>query len=510
MKLSYSHWAMIAVGIVLTGAIIAFGMLRTPSSESSGGTASSDPEILYWVAPMDPTYRRDEPGLSPMGMELVPVYAEDEAATEAGLRIDPAAANNIGVRTAMVQRTDFRETVRAVGYVSAVDDLASSVSVRAEGWIESLPVAAAGDRVEAGDVLFHFYSPQIATAQGEYLQAVRTGRSALASASRSRLDALGMSPGQIDALAARGHVGNRLAILSPRSGVVTDITVREGQFVRPGDPVMTIADLSEVWVQFNVFERQADIVELGQRVTIRATGQGERTRDGEVEYVYPTVDPQTRTVQVRTRLANPRGELRPGAFVEAEIAVQPRAGVLTVPRDAVIVTPESERVIVLTDDDRFFPAAVESGREAQGRVEILSGLEEGETIVVSGQFLLDSEANLRGAMLRMMPPGPIDMELASNEDRTDAPLAPPAMVMGVGRVESIMPGHGMITLAHEPIAALSWPAMQMSFSTTGDVPLDGIAHGDRVEFMLTRSGEDWLISAIEPAGETAETEEGEQ
>lgn len=485
-------------GLFLLGSLAGIGITLLTNSGGNQGASddemgtNTEPRILYWVAPMDPNFRSDEPGRSPMGMELIPVYEGEEASGDGNyVEINPAVINNIGVRTARVHRQPFSQAVNTVGYVRLVDDLTSVVDVRSEGWIESLPVAAIGDQVEAGDLLFSIYAPEIATAQSEYLQAVRTGRQALIDASASRLTALGMSRGQIQALARRGSPSTQTSILSPRAGVVTELTVREGAFVRPGDHIMTIADLTVVWVIVDVFEDRIAQIEPGQSVRITTGAQRGREWIGEVEYLYPTVDAQSRTIPVRIRLDNADLSLRPDTYVNAVIEAQPRSNVLMVPREAVIRTGQSERVIIHDGEGRFQPAQVVTGAESDGMVEIISGLAEGELVVVSSQFLIDSEASLQGVMLRMSPPG----EISGSGHQTD-PSERDDPVAGVGVVDSLMAGHGMIDITHEPITALDWPTMSMSFLTLDGVSLDGIAVGDRVAFSLSQEGSNWRISAI--------------
>jgi len=461
-------------------------------ASSGGSTASAEPRILYWIAPMDPNFRSDAPGRSPMGMELIPVYEGEEASDDGSyVQINPAVINNIGVRTARVHRQPFSQTVNAVGYVRLVDDLTSVVDVRSEGWIESLPVATIGDQVEAGDLLFAIYAPGIATAQSEYLQAVRTGRQTLIDASTSRLTALGMSRGQIQSLARRGSPSTQTSVLAPRTGIVTELAVREGAFVRPGNHIMTIADLSEAWVIVDVFEDRIAQIEPGQSVRITTGAQRGREWIGEVEYLYPTVDAQSRTIPVRIRLDNNDLSLRPDTYVNAVIEADPRTDVLMVPREAVIRTGQSERVIIYDGEGRFQPARIVTGAESGGMVEILSGIAEGELVVVSSQFLIDSEASLQGVMLRMSPPG----EISGSGHQTD-PSIRAIPVEGVGVVDSLMAGHGMIDITHEPITALDWPTMSMSFLTLDGVSLDGITVGDRVTFSLSQEGSNWRISAI--------------
>ena len=485
-------------GLFLLGSLAGIGITflmtsgENQGAPGDGASTSSEPRILYWVAPMDPNFRSDSPGRSPMGMELIPVYEGEEGSDDGNyVEINPAVINNIGVRTARVHRQSFSQTVNAVGYVRLVDDLTSVVDVRSEGWIENLPVAAIGDQVEAGSLLFSIYAPDIATAQSEYLQAVRTGRQALIDASASRLTALGMTRGQIQALARRGSPATQTSILSPRTGIVTELAVREGAFVRPGNHIMTIADLSEVWVIVDVFEDRIAQIEPGQSVRITTGAQRGREWIGEVEYIYPTVDPQSRTVPVRIRLNNDDLSLRPDTYVNAVLESAPRSNVLMVPREAVIRTGQSERVIIHDGEGRFQPAGIVTGAESGGMVEILSGIGEGELVVVSSQFLIDSEASLQGVMLRMSPPG----EIAGSGHQTD-PSVRDEPIDGVGVVDSLMAGHGMIDITHEPIEALDWPTMSMSFLTLDGVSLDTISVGDRVRFALQQDGGNWRISAI--------------
>ena len=483
----------IAALALLAGAAAGIAGTSLLRGDSASSGTSGEREILYWVAPMDSSYRRDEPGKSPMGMDLVPVYAgEEPAGGDAGtVRIDPAVENNIGVRTALVRREEFHRHIATVGYVRPVDALTSAVDVRSEGWIEDLRVSTMGEAVAAGDLLFRMYSPELVAAQSEYLQARRIGRNELVEAARARLRALGMTSGQIEAVGRAGQPSRLVDVHAARSGIVIDLSVREGQHVHPSATLMTIADLSSVWVVADVFEDEAQAVMAGLAVEMRSPAFPGRVWEGTVEYVYPTVDPQSRSVPVRMRFDNPQGDLRPGSFVNVVIKAQPRSGVLTVPREAVIRTGRSDRVILAEGEGRYRPARVVPGTLSEDRIEILEGLTEGERVVVSSQFLIDSEASLQGAMLRMSPPGPV---------QTGAEAAP-REAGGTGTVTSVMAGHGMIDLDHDPIPEIGWPAMTMSFRTVDGVDLSGLAAGDSVTFTLRETeGGDWLISDIEPAG----------
>ncbi len=477
------------LGAALVGAGLTVGFFSASflNADGSGSSDSTEPRVLYWQAPMDPSFRSDTPGKSPMGMDLIPVYEGEEADPDGAVLISPAVENNIGVRTAQVARADFYHTVSSVGYVRPDEDQTSVVDVRAEGWIEELPVAAVGDVVSAGDLLFRMYSPEIATAQAEYLQALRIGRDTLTSASRSRLMALGVTRDQISRIARTGNAGELVEVRAGQDGVVIAVAVREGSHVRPGTQLMTISDLSSVWILVDVFEDDALMVSPGQDVHIRSTSDPSRTWHGEVEYVYPTVDPQSRSVPVRIRSSNADGALRPETYVNVAIDTEPHVQALTIPREAVIRGGQSDRVIIAGGEGRYRPARVETGMESDGRIEILAGLAEGERIVVSSQFLIDSEASLQGAALRMSPPGAVDEDAGIQLDQAQ----------GQGVIVSLMAGHGMIDLEHDPIDELGWPAMSMSFLALEGVDLSDFTVGQAVTFELQRNEEgEWRISAI--------------
>ncbi|TFH41826.1 MAG: efflux RND transporter periplasmic adaptor subunit, partial [Lysobacterales bacterium] len=307
-----------ALGGFLTARIFA-GDDMAGAQMGDAGSVSQERPIAYWVAPMDPNYRRDEPGLSPMGMELVPVYEDDLSGASDGqpsLQIDPSVVNNIGVRTELVRRADLSLEIRTVGHVMADEEQTSDVHVRSEGWIEHLAVEAEGAAVRRGDLLFQIYSPDLVAAQSEYLQAVRLGRPALLDGATQRLAALGMSDRQIVNLQESGSANRLVGIYAPQSGVVTALNVRQGMFIRPSDTTMRLADLSTVWVLAEVFETQADWVSPGQRAVMQLPAFPSEIWEGEVDYVYPTAQSRARTISVRLRVANPLLRLKPNMYAD--------------------------------------------------------------------------------------------------------------------------------------------------------------------------------------------------
>ena len=393
----------IAAGF-LVAVIIAFLAGRMMDGSGTGTVtpaAGGDREVLYWVAPMDSNFRRDEPGKSPMGMDLVPVYADDVDSQPGVVRIDPTIVSNLGVRTATAERSVLARRIETVGYVAYDEDTVQHVHTRVDGWIERLETKATGDAVEEGQLLFELYSPTLVNAQEEFLTATRSGNQTLLRASRDRLNALGMSRPEIARLERERTVNQRVSVRAEFDGVIAHLGVREGIFVTPATEVMSVAKLDRVWVIAEVFERQSSWVQTGQRAVVELDYLPGRTLEGTIDYVYPELDPTTRTLRVRLRFDNPGELLRPNMFARVRIEAEGFGRVVNVPREAVIRGGSMNRVVVALGDGRFKARPVRLGIESGDRIAIRSGLEAGETVVVSGQFLIDSESNIDSALKRM-------------------------------------------------------------------------------------------------------------
>ncbi len=369
-----------------------------------GPPPASPPEaerkVLYWVAPMDKNYRRDKPGKSPMGMDLVPVYADAAPAEDDVVAIDPAVVQNLGVRSVAAERGVLQRRIETVGYVQYDENTMQHIHTRVEGWIESLSVQAAGDPVAKGQILFEIYSPTLVNAQREYLAAKEQGNRELRSASKERLAALGMPAAAIDELDRTGQPRHRVRIPAATDGVTTHLGVRDGYHVTPATHVLSIADLNRVWVLAEVFERQAAWVAPGQRAEVRLEHRPGEQWDGTVDYVYPELDPQTRSLKVRIAFANPVLTLRPNMFARVTLLGDDSAPVVHIPRQALIRGGDFDRVAVDLGSGRFRSVRVVAGIEAGERVEVREGLEAGQMVVVSGQFLIDSESNMATALAR--------------------------------------------------------------------------------------------------------------
>jgi Cu(I)/Ag(I) efflux system membrane fusion protein len=357
-------------------------------------------KIDYWVAPMDANYRRDKPGKSPMGMDLVPVYKEtgDDAGA---VTISPAMVQNLGVRTAMVEKGSLGRMIDTVGYVSFDESLIGHIHLRIEGWIEKLYVANEGERVKKGDPLFELYSPTLVNAQEEYLEALKSKNQRLIRSSRDRLSSLDISADQIDKLRKTRKVKQNVTFRAPQDGIVTSLNTPQGMFVKPATRIMSLVDLSKVWVQVEVFEQQAGWVKQGQPAEMALSFLPGKIWRGDVVYVYPELDKKTRTLRVRLQFDNPEESLKPNMYADVKLYSGIKQDVLFVPREAIINSGRMTRVLVAKEGGKFYAREVKTGIESGEYTEILGGLQEGEKVVISGQFLIDSEASLKGSLMRM-------------------------------------------------------------------------------------------------------------
>ena len=473
------------IAIALSVGYFAGTRLNDPSPGTAAAEAvAAEREILYWVAPMDPNFRRDKPGKSPMGMDLVPVYA-DEASSEAGVRISPAMEQNLGVRTEVAQVRPLWRRIQATGYVGFDETLISHVNLRTQGWIVTLAVNAEGERVAAGDLLFELYSPELVNAQKEFLQAFQRGDKRLQGGAEEKLRALGMVRGDVEKLAATGKASERIQVLAPQDGVVFDLTAREGMYVQPNTTVLSLAGLSSVWLQAEVFESQAEWVAPGQAAEARLDYLPGQVFTGQVDYVYPVLDPKTRTLRVRLRFDNPEERLKPNMYAQVSIYGKLQPNALSIPREALIRAPGRDRVVVAVGEGRFDVHEVMTGMESGDWVEIIAGIQEGERVVTSAQFLIDSEASLAGSIRRLEAlPAAVDRE-------------PLERVFASGKVDAVDPKARRLQVSHGPIDALAWPSMTMEFDVDDGVRLEQVSVGQDIRFALRQEhAGHWVVSQI--------------
>lgn len=486
-----SKTVVIALSAGILGAIGMYGLQQSGILNSSVGSmessASAEKKILYWVAPMDPNFRSEKPGKSPMGMDLIPVYegAENNDDDSNAIKIKASVVNNIGVRTASVERLDLSQNIETVGYLDYDESKIKQVHVRSDGWIEHLGVKSVGERVKRGQLLFEYYSPDLANAQAEFLQALQTGRTGLISASAERLRALDFNRDQIDLLKKTRKIQRLVQIRAPQDGVVSAMNVRDGMYITQKQSTFTLADLSSVWLLADVFEDQAQAVKVGQEASMSLSYAPGKHWKGRVEYIYPTLDAKARTLKVRLKFDNPDEELKPNMYAKVSISGVGKNGVLTVPREAVIRSGKHDRLILALGEGRFKSVEVISGIEANQRIEIVKGISENDKVVTSGQFLIDSEASLSASIQRLSD---TDAKEESSETATPTTMA---------KVNSLMPDHGMVNLTHEPIPAIGWPAMTMDFTLLQNASLDGLKENDSVHITLAQDAEGmWGIAKI--------------
>lgn len=415
MKIYYI--GLFVIGIVLG---VAATLLLNPSFDGmeysaaavkqQAGEQPDASEPLYWVAPMDSNYRRDQPGKSPMGMDLVPVYADNSSqSTGAGVvQISPAVINNLGVRTQPVKQGQLQPQVTAVGLVRYDEDEITHIHPRVEGWVEKLYVKAAGDQVEQGQPLYDLYSPEMVNAQEELILALLRNDKRLIQSVENRLRALHVSAAQIQQVKKTRTALQAITYFAPRSGVVDNLQIREGFFIEPSTTIMSVASLDRVWVEADVFERDAPWVSLEQPVRMSVDYLPQREWLGKVDYVYPTLDANTRTVRLRLRFDNADHALKPNMYSRVDItAKQPlpqSQQPLLVPRSAVIRTGDQQRVVLALGDGHFKSVAVTLGASDREFMAVESGLSVGDTVVTSAQFLLDSESSKTSDFMRYTDP----------------------------------------------------------------------------------------------------------
>ena len=476
-----------AVALVLVSVVALWFMTRDDmdmTGMAAPASTNSDSRLpLYWVAPMDANYRRDVPGMSPMGMPLIPVYESSDTIT-----VSSAILQNLGLRTDVVVRENFAPNIDAVGIVHWDQSTIQKLHTRAEGWLEVFNLATEGEAVLAGDVLYELFSPALVSAQREYLSARASNNASLRSVARERLMSLGFTSEQVATLEETTSISNRLSVRAEKDAVVTQIGVREGSYVTPGTVIATLASLDTVWVEAEVFESLSAWVQVGQAAQISFSAYPGELWQSTVDYIYPSLDATTRSLRLRLLVQNGAGRLRPDMFAKLSIAGVPKLDVLTVPREAVIRSGNGDRVIQALGEGRFKPVVVRTGIANGTRLEIVSGLEQGDTVVTSGQFLLDSEANGEQAFSRLSE---VASDSSAQSDAASASAANMAAVDAptyttVGEITQITPG-ASLTLSHQAVPALSWPPMVMSFQLAAPVTAAQLSVGDVVDFTFQRA-----------------------
>jgi multidrug efflux pump subunit AcrA (membrane-fusion protein) len=380
--------------------------------QSGREVSSSDTKmgkILYWRAPMNPTEIYDEPGKSAMGMDLVPVY-EDEMTSQEAVKIDPVTQQNMGIRLGKVKKGPLIHTLRTYGHITPDETLTAQVNLKTNGWIDNLHVDFTGKYVKKGEPLFDLYSPELVAAQEEYLVAFRTlgksrrtGGKSLLDSSRNRLRYFDVPESEIEALEESGKVRKTVMIRSPLNGFVIQRNAEEGSYIKAGTKVFRIADLSRVWVDAHIYEYELAMIKKGQQAEMTLPYLPGKTFSGTVAFVYPYLQPKTRDLIVRLVFQNPDMELKPEMYADIRIKAVFKGEGLMIPSEAVIRTGRRNVVFISSGHGKFVPRDVTLGPLLDNeRVQVLAGVTDGESVVISGQFLLDSESNLKEAVRKML------------------------------------------------------------------------------------------------------------
>jgi Cu(I)/Ag(I) efflux system membrane fusion protein len=479
--------------------------------------------VKYWYDPMVPSQKFDKPGKSPfMDMQLEPKYANTASNDEdGGVAISSQTAQNLGIRLGKVSIKSFGESFSAVGRIEPDERRFYAVQTRIPGFVERLSVRAVGDPVSKGQKIAEIYAPELLAAQQEYLALLDLKNidsdNALKQAARNRLKLLGMTEGEIAAITKTGKSSPRFGVYAPASGILTELGVREGGQLMAGSSLIQISDLSQVWMIAEVPERDAARLKPGIAADVQLQSLPGEVFKGKVGYLYPMLSDISRTLQVRIELPNKGNRLRPGMYANVEFTGQTHEA-LSVPTESIIATGKRKVVIVkeghLKESSGYRPVEIKTGQDRDSCTEILSGLAVGEDVVVSGQFLIDSEASLSGVLARLSQQDNA-MENLTDQDkgkandvemRKDKSMSSEKMPKGRGKIIDVDLKSNHVTLNHEPIAELGWPAMSMGFKVKDSKQLTKLKAGDEVEFDLKAEASDkpnmpaqYMIERVEKA-----------
>jgi RND family efflux transporter MFP subunit len=480
------------------------GMKLTPVRKQATTKApSAEHKVKYYKSTMNPGEVSPGPAKDSMGMDMVPVYGDEAAAAESSaITIDPVTMQNMDLRTGLVTRGLLRRAVRTVGVVDFDETTLTDVTTKFKGWVEKLYVDSTGQQVHRGDPLFDIYSPELYSAQVEYLLVFNqptnlagAGARALQSSALAKLKFLDIPDEQIAQITQGGQAKKTLRINAPRDGIVVEKMVVEGQMVEAGMKLYRLADLGTVWVQSQIYEQDLPLVRLGQEATVSLAYLPDRKFRGRVTYVYPTVDDKTRTAKVRMEFHNPGYFLKPGMFATVELTADLSPSAVLVPDSAVLRSGENNTVFVALEGGKFEPRMVALGLHAEGNLyQVLSGLSEGERIVTSGQFMLDSESQLREAIQKMLQPNAV----AKSAEGAAQAVMPPATNAAPAAEQIVyicpMPEHVALEYDHPG----KCPLCGMTLVPVTRETLSKIQPGGRVEYYTCPMPEHSDVRADKP------------
>lgn len=491
--------ALLGVGYVAGMRHAASGAEAAAAATAPGAAdAKTGRKVLYWHDPMVPNQHFDKPGKSPfMDMQLQPVYA-DEGGGAPGIRIDPGLQQNLGIRYATVRRQQTAAGFDAVGTTQFDESRADVVQSRVTGYIDRLYARAPMQRIAKGAPVASLFVPDWLAPQEEYLALKRGGMDgSLLDASRARMRALSIPDGMIANLDRTGRAQTHVVLTAPETGVVSELNVRDGAMVAPGQTLAKIAGLSTLWLIVEVPEALALNVQPGMPVDATFAGDPARHFTGRIREVLPGINTESRTLQARVEIDNATLKLTPGMLMRVRVAAKETVARLLVPSEAVIATGKRTIVIVKNGDGRLQPVSVTTGNDVGGDTEVLGGLNEGDTVVASGQFLIDSEASLKSVLPRLEraagASAPGTAAAASSSTAAAAPI-----YETTGKVEKVTADD--ITFSHQPVPALGWGAMTMAFGKPSAQAFPDVKPGETVRFAFTQTDDGYRLTKVEPQG----------
>ncbi|MFM0142482.1 efflux RND transporter periplasmic adaptor subunit [Paraburkholderia sp. RL18-085-BIA-A] len=464
----------------------------TPSSD--GTDPKTGRKVLYWHDPMVPNQHFDKPGKSPfMNMQVEPVYADEGGSN--GIKIDPGLQQNLGIRYATVRRQETTEGFDAVGTTQFDESKADVVQSRVTGYIDHLYASAPMQRVTKGAPIASLFVPDWLAPQEEYLALKRGGMDdGMLAASRTRMRAMSIPDGVIASLDRTGKAQTHITLSAPETGVLTELNVRDGAMVSPGQTLAKVSGLDRLWLVVEVPEALALQVRPGMSVDAVFAGDPAQHFTGHIREILPGISTSSRTLQARLEIDNADFRLTPGMLMRARVGAAKKVSRLLVPSEAVITTGKRSVVIVKNPDGRLQPVSVTVGNDAGDDTEVANGLTGGQQVVASGQFLIDSEASLKSVLPKLEATAPTGASAPP-----PAPAAAPQQTYDTaGKVEQVTAGD--ITFSHQPVPALGWGAMTMAFGKPSPTAFPDVKPGQTVHFVFRQSGDGYQLTRVEPVG----------
>jgi Cu(I)/Ag(I) efflux system membrane fusion protein len=495
--MTFAAAALLGIGYV-AGTWRASTTGSTALAVTSATGEKTDPKtgrkVLYWHDPMVPNQHFDKPGKSPfMNMQLEPVYADEGGSN--GIKIDAGLQQNLGIRYAIVRRQETTEGFDAIGTTQFDESKAVVVQSRVTGYIDHLYTSAPMQRVTKGAPIASLFVPDWLAPQEEYLALKRGGMDdGMLAASRARMRAMSIPDGVIASLDRTGKAQAHITLFAPETGVLTELNVRDGAMVSPGQTLAKVSGLNRLWLVVEVPEALALQVQPGMSVDAVFAGDPAQHFTGHIREILPGISTSSRTLQARLEIDNADFRLTPGMLMRARVGAAKKVSRLLVPSEAVITTGKRSVVIVRNSDGRLQPVSVTVGNDAGDDTEVSSGLTEGQQVVASGQFLIDSEASLKSVLPKLEATAP-----TGESAPAPAPAAaPPQTYDTTGKVEQVTAGD--ITFSHQPIPALGWGAMTMAFGKPSPTAFPDVKPGQTVHFVFRQSGDGYQLTKVEPVG----------